>query len=138
MEGKVWILVWILWGYFLDHHKGITLNQFAEISFLERSPCCLGTTVWGHLGTPLRLFQLYFVERTLDKRYEVFNVKIVRVPVSLQVNVIFYFSTVKLELEKKNLFEEKKSLAYKNIGVSYEEFFEQNIDSYEILAKDFL
>ncbi len=27
---------------------------------------------------------------------------------------------------------------YKETGVSYEEFFENNVDSYEILAKDFL
>ena len=45
---------------------------------------------------------------------------------------------MKLELETKSLFEEKKNLTYKETGVSYEEFFEQNIDSYEILAKDFL
>jgi hypothetical protein len=48
------------------------------------------------------------------------------------------FSPVRLELETKSLFEEKKVLTYNETGVSYEEFFEQNIDSYEILAKDFL
>lgn len=51
---------------------------------------------------------------------------------------ITYFSPVKLELETKSLFEEKKALTYNEKGVSYEEFFEQNIDSYDILAKDFL